>query len=170
MSLPRPGPGPGPGPGARPGRLCPAPSTTSTTDVAAWAGAFTCGFTDTVLAVAFPDMRFTAPGFTGTMLGLPLSYGGPAPRRRQRVLVQSVAAGPGEFLAVLEALVRARPGGSSAQRATRWLPSFRLLLPLQVLVLGRPLPGPRRRHPVARGVVEQRVAQVAPADQEAGGR
>ena len=55
---------------------CAAPSTTSTTDVAAWAGAFTCGFTDTVLAVAFPDMRFTAPGFTGTMLGLPLSYGG----------------------------------------------------------------------------------------------
>ena len=46
-------------------------------------------------------------------------------------------------------------------------PPFRLLLPLQVLALGRPLPGPGRRYPVARQVVEQRLAQVLAADQEA---
>ena len=51
-------------------------TTTSNTDVASVSGAFVCGFTDAMLAAAFPDFRFNAPGTTAALVGLPLSYGG----------------------------------------------------------------------------------------------
>ena len=54
-----------------------ATSNNANTDVASWAGAFTCGVTDTLLAVMFPDMRFSAPGTTAALVAWPLAYTGP---------------------------------------------------------------------------------------------